>query len=89
MFFVFGAQSCASKKSTSIRNEISIKKKSNDKVIDKNLFYIIDGKVVLSDFVKNIETNHIESVMVINGKKKIIIYANKKYDAVTTIKMKE
>jgi hypothetical protein len=49
--FVFGAQSCASKKNTSIINGISIQKKSNDKVIEKNLLYIIDGKVVLSDFV--------------------------------------
>jgi hypothetical protein len=89
MFFVFGAQSCASKKNTSIINEISIQKKSNDKVIENNLLYIIDGKVVLSDFVKNIETIHIEFVMVIKGEKKITKYTNKEYDGVTIIKMKK
>ena len=46
--------------------------KSNDKVIDNNLLYIIGGREALSDFVKNIETNHIESVMVINGKKRLL-----------------
>ena len=90
LFFVaFSIQSCASKKSQIIVNEKTVTKQYNINNSDKNILYIIDGKEVSANEIKNLDTDKIDSITVLKDKKEITKYTDKKYNGIVMIKLKK
>lgn len=89
LFFVFGIQSCTSKKSSIIINKKVVTKKYNSNPSNKNILYLIAGKEVSHTYIENIKPINIESMNVIKGEKEIAKYTDKKYDGVIIIKLKK
>jgi hypothetical protein len=89
LFFAFGIQSCASKKSSIIVNKKVVTEKYNSYPSNKNILYLIAGKKVSQTYIENIKPRNIESMNVIKGEKEIAKYTDKKYDGVIIIKLKK
>ena len=87
--FTLSLGGCASKKVTAKSNEIAIEKNKKEKISDKNILYIVDGKEVSSDFIKKVNPDQIESITVYKGEKDVAKFTGKKYDGVIIIKMKK
>lgn len=89
VLLAFGIHNCASKKNVTNEAGGLIIKSDKEKIEDKNILYLVDGKEVPSSFIKNIDTVDIESVTVIKGEKDVAKYTDKKYDGIIIIKMKK
>ncbi|MGB0879402.1 MAG: hypothetical protein ACPGTO_02420 [Polaribacter sp.] len=74
LLLTFGLQNCATKK-----NRIS----------DKNILYLFDGKEVSANFIKKLNSSHIEKITVLKGNKEVAKYTDKKYDGVIIIEKKK
>lgn len=85
----FGFANCASKKNKTTPKIVVTEKKSNDKISEKNILYLVDGKEVSSEYIKNLSTDKIKSVTVIKGEKDIKKYTNKEYEGVIIIELKK
>jgi ribosome biogenesis protein Nip4 len=85
--FVFGLQSCASKKSSILVNKKVITKTYLSNLSNRNILYLIDGKEVSYDIVAKIKPNNIASINVIKSNEEVAKYTDKKYDRVLIIKM--
>lgn len=89
VLLAFGINNCASKKKVTAETGGIMVKSDKEKIEDKKILYIVDGKEVPSSFIKSIDTADIESVTVIKGEKDVAKYTDKKYDGVIIIKMKK
>jgi hypothetical protein len=89
LLFVFGIQSCASKKNSIIINKKVVTKKYKSNPSNKNILYLLDGKEVSQTYIENIKPGNIESMNVIKGEKEIAKYTDKKYNGVIIIKLKK
>ncbi len=86
LFFALSLTNCAAKKKIVIQQKTTEK---TDKISDKNILYLIDGKEISSKDIHKINTNNIHSITVIKGKKDIKKYTDKYYDGVVIITMKK
>ena len=89
LFLTIGFNNCVAKKKAIKESEIIIVKSDKEKIDEKNILYIVDGKEVASSYIKSISPNDIYSVTVIKGEKDVAKYTDKKYDGVIIIKMKK
>ena len=87
--FTFGFTNCASKKNTTTPIIVATENKTNDKISEKNILYLVEGKEVSSEYIKKLSTTKIKSITVIKGKEDIKKYTNKKYDGVVIIELKK
>lgn len=89
VLFAFGINSCVSKKKVATEAGKIIVKSKTEKIEDKNILYLVDGKEVDSEFIKTLSPQYIESVTVIKGEKDVAKYTDKKCDGIIIIKMKK
>ena len=87
--FCFGLENCASKKKITTTKKVAIEKNKEDKISNKNILYIVEGKEVSADFIKTISTDKIDSITVYKDTKEVAKYTDKKVDGVIIIKMKK
>ena len=87
--FTFCLASCASKNDVTVNKKAATEEYSKDSISEKNLLYLVDGKQVSSDYIKEINSNDIEKITVIKGEKDVRKYTDKEYDGVIIIEMKK
>ena len=88
LFLTFSLQNCATKKNTFSNETIVIKSNTKDKLSEKNILYVVDGKEVNASFIKRINPSHIEKMTVLKDKKEIAKHTDKEYDGVIIIELK-
>ncbi len=89
VFLIFNFTNCVSKKKVVANSNGVVVKSNNEKISEKNILYLVDGKEVSGDYIKELSTNDIESVTVIKGEKDVAKYTDKKYDGIIIIKLKK
>ena len=86
LLFTLSLGNCASKKQHNTDKKATNK---TEKITDKNILYIVDGKEISSKDINKIDTKDIQSITVYKDKKEIKKFTDKDYDGVIIITMKK